>query len=94
MKLTKVHRILKLKPSDWLKQYIDFNTGKRKNATNSFEKDFFKLTNINVFGKTMENLRKRVNVRLINNAKDCIRYISKPIFVSQKLFNKNFVAIH
>ena len=47
-----------------------------------------------VFGKTMENLRKRINVRLINNAKDYVKCVSKPTFVSQKIFSKNFVAIH
>ena len=92
--MTKVHRILKFKQSDWLKKYIDFNTEKRKNAANSFEKDFFKQMNNAVFGKTLENLRKKISVKLINYAKDSVRYISKPNFVSQKIFSKNFVAIH
>ena len=81
MKLTKVHRI---EQSDWLKKYIDFNTDKRKNAANSFEKDFLKLINNSVFGKTMDNLRKRVSVQLVNNFKDYVRCISKPSFISQK----------
>ena len=71
MKLTKVYRILKFKQSDWLKNFISFKTGERKNAANSFKKKcFLKPTNNSFFGKTMENLRKRINVKLINNAKD------------------------
>ena len=69
MKLVSVHIILKFKQSDWLKKYIDFNTDKRKNAVNSFKKDFLKLINNCVYGKTIENVRKRINVRLANNAK-------------------------
>ena len=94
MKLAKVHKILKFKQSNWLKKDIDFNTDKRKNATNSFEKDSFKLMNNSIFGKTIENLRERINVGLVNNAKVYIKYTSKPNFVSQKIFNENFVAIH
>ena len=94
MKLTKVHRILKFKQSDSLKKCVDFNTDKRKNAANSFKKYFFKLMNNSVFGKTLENLRKRISIRLVNNAKDYVRCINKPSFVSQKIFSKTFVAIH
>ena len=47
-----------------------------------------------VFGKTMENLRKRINVRFVNNKKDFLKYTSKPTYVTHKLFNKNFAAIH
>ena len=94
MKLVKVHRVLKFKQSDWLKKYIDFNTDKRKNAANSFEKDFSKLMNNSTFGKTMENVRKRINVRLVNNARDYKKYVSKPSFVVHKIFSKNFVTIH
>ena len=80
--------------SPWLKQYIDFNTLKRTNAENGFEEDFFKLMNNSVFGKTMENLRKRVDVRLVTDEKKLVRLTSKPTFVSSKIFNENLVAIH
>ena len=83
-----------MKQSDWLKKYIDFNTEKRKNAANSFEKDFFKLMINSVHGRTMENLRKRINVRLVNNEKYYLKHVHKPTFISRKIFDKSFAAIH
>ena len=94
LKVTKVHRVLQFDQSNWLKQYIDFNTEKRKNAKNAFEKDFFKLMNNSVFGKTMENLRKRVDVRLVTSKQKLLKLASKPTFVSSKIFNNNLVAVH
>ena len=60
-------------------KYIDFNTEKRMNGANGFEKEFFNFMVNSVCGKTMENLRKRVNVTLINNAEDFLKYTSKPL---------------
>ena len=77
-----------------MKKYIDFNTEKRTNATNSFEKGFFKLMINSVYGKTMENLRKRINVILVNNEKDFLKYTSKPTDIAPKIFDKNYAAIH
>ena len=94
MKLTKIHRALQFKQSDWMKNYIDFNTKKGMCAANDFEKDFFKLMIYSVYGKTMENLRKRINVRFVNNKKDFLKYTSRPTYITHKLFNKNFAAIH
>ena len=94
LKLTKIHRVLEFDQSPWLKQYIDYNTEKRKNAKNDLEKDFFKLMNNSVFGKTMENIRKRVDVRLVTDEKKLLKLTSKPTYVSSKIFNENPVAVH
>ena len=94
MKLTKIHRVLKFKQSDWMKKYINFNTEKRTKAANSFEKYFIKLMINSVYGKTMKNLRKRINVRLVNNEKDFLKYTSRPTHVTHKIFDKNYAAIH
>ena len=94
LKVTKVHQVLEFNQSPWLKQYIDFNTQKRANAKNSFEKDFFKLMNNSVFGKTMENVRKRVDVRLITDENKLLKMTSKPTYISSKIFNENLVAVH
>ena len=94
LKLKKVHRVLKFNQSPWLKKYIDLNTQKRMGAKNSFEKDFFKLMNNSVFGKTMENLRKRENIKLVTDKEKLLKLASKPSFISCKIFNEDLVAVH
>ena len=63
-------------------------------ANNDFEKDFFKLMINCVYGKTIESLRKRVNFKLVNNGRDYVKCVSRPTFVSQRILDKNLVAIH
>ena len=94
LKLKKIHRVLEFSEKPWLKEYIDFNTEKRKNAKNAFEKDFFKLMNNSVFGKTMENIRKRSNIKLETDPDHFLRQTAKPTFVSCKIFHENLVAVH
>ncbi|KAK3103044.1 hypothetical protein FSP39_016008 [Pinctada imbricata] len=93
MKLKKIHRVLRFQQSPWLKPYIDFNTDMRKVAKNEFEKDFYKLMNNSVFGKTMENLRKRVDIQLVNQEKRLLKLTKKPGFKSFKIFNEDLASI-
>ena len=97
MKLSKIHRVLKVKQSDWMKKYINFKTGKRTNAANSVENDFLKLIIKFVYSKTMKNLRKIMNARLVNKEKDFFKCTpSKHFFVfktsSTRLQRNNFLS--
>ena len=94
LKLKKIHRALEFSQSKWLEPYIAFNTQKRAGAKNAFEKDFFKLMNNSVFGKTMENLRKRSNIQLVTNPERMERLAARPTYISHKIFHKNLVAVH
>ena len=91
-KLKKIHRILKFKQKDWMKPYTDFNTQKRKEATNEADKNLFKLLNNAVYGNTMENMRKRVKIRIVKNAKDFSKYTSKPTCVNWIKFENNLAT--
>ena len=94
VKIVKIYRFLKFKQSDWLKKFLMLNTEKRMCAVNGFEKSFFKLIVNSVYGETMQNLRKRVNVKLINNEKDYLKCVSRPTLFSRRFLKKNLVAIH
>ena len=94
MILKKVHQGIKLYQSPWMEPYIRKNTELRKLATSSFEKDFFKLMNNSVFGKTIENIRKRQNVILVDNRKLANKLSSKPNFERITIFDENLIACH
>ena len=77
-----------------MESYISFNAQKRKEATNMADSNLFKLLNNASYGKTMENLRKRIKIRVVKNEKDVVKHISKPSYVSHKIFDEKLVAIH
>ena len=94
MKLKKIHRGIGFVESEWMKLYINMNTNLRAQAKNNFEKDFFKLMNNSVFGKTMENIRNRVDVKLVNTEEKFKKLVAKPNFKSRKIFNENLISVH
>ena len=94
MKLTKIHKVLKFKQSDWIKKYVDFSNEERINSAYSFDENFLKFMINSLYGKAIENLRKRINVGLVNNEKDFLKYTSKANHMTHKTFGKNYVAIH
>ena len=92
--ITAVHRGISFEQSPWMEPYIKKNTELRKTAANSFEKDFFKLMNNSVFGKTIENIRKRQNIILVDNREKAVKLSSRPNFDRATIFDHNLVAIH
>ena len=91
--LNKVHRVIKFNPKDWLKPYIDINTELRLKTKNNFEKDFFKLMNNTGFGKTMENLRKHRDIKLIRTERRRNYLVSEPRYHTTNFFAENLLAI-
>ena len=97
LKISKVHRVLEFNQEPWMAPYIEMNAELRKQASSDFEIDLFKLMNCSVFGKTMENLRKRINVHLVkgnNEINKLKKLVAKPSFNAFKVFNENLVAVH
>ncbi|XP_049769187.1 uncharacterized protein LOC126106833 [Schistocerca cancellata] len=96
LQLRKIHRILSFKQAPWMKPYIVINTEKRMRASNDFEKNFFKLMNNSVFGKTMQNVRKMVDIKLATRwggRYGAAALIAKPNFKRSVIFNENLVGI-
>jgi len=94
LKIAKIHRGIIFEESPWLKKYIDLNTKLRSQAKSDFDKDFFKLMNNSVFGKTIENVRKRVDVKLVTCEKEAKKLAAKPNYSHCTIFDENLVAIH
>ena len=97
LKLKNIYPVLEFSQSQWLKQYVECNTQKRIEAEKiGGDKDgnaLYKLMNNAVYGKTMENFRNRIDVKLVSNKKDYLKWASKPSYMSHKIFDNDLVAI-
>ena len=91
--LKNIHRVIQFNQEAWLKPYIDMNTKKRKEAKNEFEEDFFKLMNNAVFGKTMENVNKHRDIKLVTTNRKRNQLVSEPNYHTTKYFSENLLEI-
>ena len=94
LKITKIHLGIKFYEKEWMKDYIILNTNLRINAKNEFEKNFFKLINNSVLGKTMENIRNRVDIKLVNCEKKALKLFAKTNYYNCTIFSENLIAVH
>ena len=93
LQVTRVHRVIEFEQSQWLSKYIELNTNMRKQARNSFEKDFFKLMNNSVFGKTMENTRNRIDMSLVSDPDRLVKFTKLPRFQRTQIINEDLVSV-
>ena len=93
LSLRKVHRAMSFKQANFLKPFIEFNTEKRKNAKNDFEKDLFKLMNNSVYGKTMENVRKHGDYEIVNTPERFQKLVNKPLFKHRYIINEDLAIV-
>ena len=86
-----VTKILSFEAKPWMKNFITFNINKRIEAKNDFEIEFFKLMNNSVYGKTMENVRKRCNITVVDNEDKALKHIANPSFINLIKINDKFI---
>ena len=94
MKLVKIHRRFFFKDDAWMKPYIDLNTQLRAKATDDLERDYYNLKSNAMFGKTMENMRNQVDIRLRTNKVSAEKLTAKPNYKKTTIFSENLIAIH
>jgi uncharacterized C2H2 Zn-finger protein len=94
LRVTKVHRVVSFFQSNWLAPYINLNTLRRQNSKTAFEKDFFKLMNNAVYGKTMENVRHRICLKIVNDVNKLRKLVRNPFFKDRVIYNENLCAVH
>ena len=94
MEIGEIYRVLRFRQKPWLRPYIDLNTQRRSVAKSTFEKDFYKLMNNAVYGKTCENLRKRTDVKIVKDNPRKLKLLHKPNCKGFKIFDNNLIAIH
>ena len=94
LKITRVRRALQFQQCDWLKPYIMKNTKLRQQAVNTFESNFFKLLSNSIYGKSCENQKKRVNVKLVTTEKQFLKETAKVNFLDRTIISDNLIAVH
>ena len=94
LEIVEIHRVLGFKQDEWMKPYIDFNAKMRQQAQSRFEQDLFKLIVNSLYGKSLESVRKRINVQLVTTPEKMIKLTSKTSFESFRIFNSNLAAVH
>ena len=94
MELVRVRRAIRFRQKAFLRPYIEYNSRKRQAAKNAFEKDFYKLKNNSLFGKTMEDVRRRITYLLKSRPEDIMKCVNSPLFYDRDIISEDLVGLH